>query len=185
MKTVRSLALSLLSTALTLSVVSAAHAATGSLTGEIGVQLTIGEGCTVSNNNSSSGTNEWGTLNFGEYADLTSAVNGTVIGKDGSSTVSITCSNGLSPSLALDGGLYGTSSVRNLSSNGGSTVIPYHLYSDSGRSSEIAINGSLSLNADGSAQSIPIYGRISPSDQSTTAPASGTYTDTVTATLSW
>lgn len=67
----------------------------------------------------------------------------------------------------------------------GSTQIPYRLYSNAARSAEIPVNGSLALAADGTQQSIPIFGRILPSDQSTTAPASGTYADTVTATLAW
>lgn len=44
---------------------------------------------------------------------------------------------------------------------------------------------SIASMIDGTAQSIPIYGRIIPADQSSTAPTAGTYTDTVTATLSW
>lgn len=160
-------------------------ATTGTLTGELGVQVIIGSGCTVGNGDASTSTNKWGTLDFGSYADLANVIDGSVIGADGTSAVTVTCSSGLSPTLTLDGGQYGNGSLRNVSSDSGTTLIPYRLYSDSARSSEIAIGDSLSLTADGNAQNIPIYGRILPSDQSTTAPAAGTYVDTVVATLAW
>jgi spore coat protein U-like protein len=172
------------SSLLVMPLVGTAHAS-GTLTGNIGITLTIEEGCTVSNGSVSDGTNEWGTLDFGTYSDLTSVIDGTVTGSDGSSTVTVTCSSGLSPTLTLDSGLYGDGSLRNVSSDGGTTLIPYRLYSDSARSTEIALNSSISLTADGTAQDVPIYGRVLPADQSTTAPAAGTYTDTVVATLAW
>ena len=164
---------------------------TGTLTGQVGVEVTISSGCAVANGSSSSGTNSWGTLDFGSYADLTSAINGSVLGSDGTNAVTITCTSGLSPTLTLDGGLNETTSteVRNMvttsSSSTTSTDIAYRLYSDSTYSSEIAPGGSISLTADGTAENIPIYGRILKDDQTSTAPASGTYSDTVTATLSW
>lgn len=169
---------------LAMALMGNAHAA-GTLTGNIGVSLTIGSGCTVTNGSVSGGNNEWGTLDFGTYSDLTNVVDGTVTGSDGANTVTVACSAGLSPTLTLGSGLYGSASVRNMSSDGGTTRIPYRLYSDSARSSEVALNGAIPLTADGTAQNIPIYGRVLPADQSTTAPAAGTYTDTVVATIAW
>ncbi|ARU94939.1 Csu type fimbrial protein [Tatumella citrea] len=174
--------------ALTTSVVpSVASAAEGTLSGQVGVQVTIKEGCAVTNGSSSSGTNSWGTLNFGTYADLTAAINGTVLGSDGTNAVTITCTDGLTPTMTLDGGKNEASNVRNMVNTSGTTTtdIAYHLYSDANHTTEIEPGGSVSLTADGAAQSIPIYGRIVPDDQTSTSPASGTYSDTVTATLSW
>jgi len=168
-----------------------ASAAEGTLTGQVGVAVTIKEGCTVANGSSSSGTNSWGTLNFGTYADLTSAINGSVLGSDGTDAVTVTCTDGLSPTLTLDGGLNESDSVRNMVATTTSSTttttsdIAYHLYSDASYGTEIKPGDSISLTANGDAQSIPIYGRILPGDQTSTAPASGTYTDTVTATLAW
>ncbi|WKX27179.1 Csu type fimbrial protein [Tatumella ptyseos] len=155
----------------------------GTLSGQIGVQVTISEGCTVGNNDSSGSVNEWGSIDFGTYADLSNIINGSVLGSDGTDTVTVTCTSGLSPTLKLDGGVNETNSLRAMIS--GSTVIPYRLYSDAAYSSEVAVDGSIALTADGTAQNIPIYGRIIPSDQDSSAPTAGTYTDTVTATLSW
>ncbi|AOE42496.1 spore coat protein U (plasmid) [Pantoea agglomerans] len=167
-----------------LTALSINHAfAAGTLTGQLGIQVTISEGCTVGNNSSSGTVNNWGSINFGTYADLANIIDGSMLGADGSSTVTVTCTSGLSPTLTIDGGLHGSGTLRSMSA--GSTQIPYRLYSNAARSAEIPVNGSLALNADGTQQSIPIFGRILPSDQSTTAPASGTYADTVTATLAW
>ena len=162
---------------------STASAAEGTLSGQIGVQVTISEGCTVGNNNSSGTVNQWGSIDFGTYADLSNIINGTVLGSNGTDTVTVTCTSGLSPTLKLDGGVNETKSLRAMIS--GSTTIPYRLYSDSSYSAEIPVDGSIALTANGTAQNIPIYGRIIPADQSSSAPTAGTYTDTVTATLSW
>ena len=159
--------------------------AAGTLTGQVGIEVVISEGCSVGNGDSSGSNNQWGSISFGTYADLLNIVDGAAVGSDGSSAMTVTCTSGLSPSLTLDGGLYGNGSLRNMSSDSGATLIPYRLYSDSARSAELAVNGSISLTADGTTQSVPLYGRILPADQSTTAPASGTYVDTVTATLAW
>lgn len=182
----------LLFSALTAALLSSAAiqpvsaAATGSLTGEIGVQVIIGSACTVGNGDGSTGTNKWGTLDFGTYADLKYTIDGSVTGADGSGAVTVTCSTGLSPTLTLDGGLYGDGTVRSVSSDSGTTRVPYRLYSDSARTNEIDVGDTISLAATGTAQNIPIYGRILPSDQgANTSPAAGTYVDTVIATLAW
>ncbi|MCX2944158.1 hypothetical protein ORG37_13750, partial [Rahnella perminowiae] len=85
----KSLLLAVLAAA-TLTLAAGAQAA-GTLTGQVGVQLTISTGCTVGNGTSTGGTNQWGTLNFGNYADLTSVINGTVFGANGTGAVTITC----------------------------------------------------------------------------------------------
>jgi len=168
--------------AVTLTLATGAQAA-GTLPGQVGVQLTISTGCTVGNGTATGGTNQWGTLNFGNYADLTSVINGTVLGANGTSAVTVTCSTGLSPTLSLNGGLAATGGVRTMTSSGNS--IPYRLYSDAARTTEIAINTPVTLGTGTTAQNIPIYGRVLPSDQTSTTPAAGTYNDTVVATLSW
>lgn len=161
-----------------------AHAATV-LTGQIGVQLVIGAGCTVENGNTSSGTNNWGNLDFGTHPNLTSIIDGSVGNTSGTNTVTITCSTGLSPTLSLNGGLHGSGNTRNVSSNDGTVLIPYRLYSDSTRTNTINVNTPITLTPIGTPQNIPIYGRVIPTDQTNTAPAAGTYVDTVVATLAW
>lgn len=177
----------------------AADTANGSLSGKIGVQLTIAAGCTVGNADTSIGTNNWGTLNFGQFADLSSVIDGQALGKDGANMITISCTKGLSPKISVDGGLNPSSDSQplrqmtatiNKDGQASTLTIPYHLYTDSARSasSEIKINTATALSADDSAQNFTMYGRILPSDQkssSKTQFAAATYSDTVTATLSW
>lgn len=176
-----SLLLAILAAA-TLTLATGAQAA-GNLTGQLGVSLTISTGCTVGNGTVTGGTNLWGNLNFGNYADLTSVINGTLLGANGTSAVTVTCSTGLSPTLSLNGGLAATGGVRAMTSSGNS--IHYRLYSDTARTTEITINSPVTLGTGTTAQNIPIYGRVLPADQTSTTPAAGTYNDTVVATLSW
>ncbi|WP_297201966.1 spore coat U domain-containing protein [uncultured Pluralibacter sp.] len=157
--------------------------AAGTLTGKIGVQLVIGAGCTVNNNSTSEGSNNWGTLDFGTHSSLNSIIDGTVTGSNGSSGITINCSEGLTPTLTLDAGQNGSGNVRNLSAGSGDTLIPYRLYSDSARTSIINPNAPITL-AD-STQDLPVYGRVVPEDQRTPSPAAGTYNDIVIATLAW
>lgn len=155
----------------------------GTLTGKIGVQVTISGGCIVGNSNSKETTNEWGNINFGTYADLSSIINGSSLGSDGTNALTISCTSGLDPHLQLDSGTNETNNLRAMVS--GTTAIPYRLYTDAAFSSEIAPNGSIAIAHDGNPHNIIIYGRILPSDQLPTAPTPGTYKDTVTATLTW
>jgi len=156
--------------------------AVGLLVGQVGVQLTISTGCTIGNGSVTGGINQWGTLNFGNYADVTSIINGTVAGSNGSA-VTITCSTGLTPSMSLNGGLAATGAVRAMTSSG--NKISYRLFSDAAHTTEIGINTPVTLTTGTTAQNIPIYGRVLPGDQTSTTPAAGTYNDTVVATISW
>ncbi len=181
----KKLPVSLRTSLLAMVLVGSAYA-DGTLTGNLGISLTIGDGCLVTNSSVSDSTNQWGSLDFGSYSNLSNVIDASVTDSQGSGSMTVTCTSGLSPTMVLDGGLYGDGSNRYVSSDGGTTLIPYRLYSDSARTETIALNGSVSLTADGTAQNVPVYGRILPADQgSNTAPASGTYTDTVVATLSW
>ena len=161
----------------------------GSLTGQIGVQVKIGESCVIGNGSSSSNVNQWGTLNFGSYGDLNYVIDGTVTNSDGSQAVTIKCSEGLSPTLTLDAGAHSAGgTTRKLAGTAtNDTLITYHLYLDAARSQEIIPNVAMSLAAvtDGSPHEIPVYGRISPDDNGTKSPQADTYSDTVTATLTW
>ncbi|NMP25719.1 fimbrial major subunit CsuA/B family protein [Rahnella sp. SAP-1] len=175
------IAISALLSAATFSLSPTALAA-GTLTGQIGVQLTISTGCTVGNGTNTGGTNQWGNINFGNYADLTSVINGTLLGANGTSAVTVTCNTGLTPTLSLGAGSNSTAGLRAMSA-GGATTIPYRLYSDTARTSEIAVNTPVALAI--GAQNFPIYARVLPADQTSTTPAAGTYSDIVLATLAW
>ncbi|MEL0553568.1 MULTISPECIES: spore coat U domain-containing protein [Enterobacteriaceae] len=159
---------------------------TGTLTGQVGVQLTIGDGCTVKNGTSATGTNSWGTIDFGSYSDLVNAIDADMLGSSGANAVSVTCSDGLNSTLTLNGGEHsGSGTVRRLE-NADGDQIPYRLYSDSSRLTEVTPDGEIAIVGTGIAQNIPIYARILPVDQgAVTAPSPGLYQDMVIATLTW
>jgi len=164
--------------------------AAGALTGTLSVQLIIGNGCTVTNG-ATAGNPLWGTVNFGNYSDLNSPITGSVQSTT-AGNVTITCSTGLTPSISLNGGLNPTTTApiaRTMTSlAAGATPILYRLYFDPARTREYQINTPQALatvTSGTTTQNIPIYGYINPVDQTNKTPATGTYNDTVVATLSW
>jgi spore coat protein U-like protein len=167
------------------SSVNAAGLTTGTLTGQIGVQLTIGSGCTVTNGASANGVNSWGTIDFGTYSDLANAIDSNLIGSGGASAVSIICSNNLPATLTLnDGEHVGSNGLRQMETADGDRIV-YRLYSNSTRQAEFTSAG-IGITGTGLAQDIPIYARVLPADQSNVvAPTAGFYQDMVTATLTW
>jgi spore coat protein U-like protein len=114
---------------------------------------------------------------------LTTAVNG-------SSTVSVTCTSGSPYSIAMDNGSNPSGSQRRMIS--GSNFLSYNLYVDAAHASPWSTAtgpGTCTTTGDcylgtgnGSAQSVNIYGVV---PTTATAPPPGTYTDTVTMTITF
>jgi spore coat protein U-like protein len=114
---------------------------------------------------------------------LTTAVNG-------SSTVSVTCTGGSPYSIAMDNGSNASGSQRRMISGG--NFLSYNLYVDAAHTSpwstatgasNCTTTGDCFLGTgNGSAQSVNIYGVV---PTTATAPPSGTYTDTVTMTITF
>lgn len=162
------------------------HAA-GTLSGQVGVQMVIGAGCTVINGSVSGGVNQWGTIDFGTHPDLTSVVDAQSIGASGN--IQIQCSTEVTPTLTVNQGLYSNASQRFMqNATDADSTIAYSIYSDSARANAIEPNTPVDIStatASGNAVDIPIYGRVVPTGQATTTPAAGTYTDTLLVTLAW
>ena len=122
-------------------------------------------------------------LNFGNTTNLNTAV-------VGSSAVSVTCTNGTLYRVSLNGGTGGTIANRRMRLNGtGPASVGYNLYLDSGYSQlwGDGSNGALATgigagSGSGTPQSIAVHGRV-PADP--TATTTGSYTDTVTATVEY
>lgn len=171
-----------LATLLALGVMPTAQSST--VTGQIGVTLTITTACTVENGASSGSS--WGTIDFGSYSSLAANIDGQITNTAGSG-LEVTCSEGTPATVYIGSGTNDSSSLRTLAPSSGSYHIPYHLYSDAARTTEIPLNDSngITLTATGVAQPIPIYARILPADQTVMSPSAGTYTDTVAATVEW
>jgi spore coat protein U-like protein len=113
-------------------------------------------------------------LSFGTY-------NSTQI--DATTTLTVTCTNNTTYNVGLDKGLNGGSvSTRQMKS--GSYTLNYSLFSDSGRTvnwGNTAGTDTVPGTGNGSAQNITVYGRL-PGAQVLNI---GSYTDTITATVTY
>lgn len=100
----------------------------------------------------------------------------------GASTLSIQCTNGTAYSVTMDAGAgNGANTTARKMTNANSDTLDYNIYSDSNHTTVIGGAGAaMTGTADGSAQSIPIYGLV----PAQSAPV-GDYTDTITVTLSY
>ena len=118
-----------------------------------------------------------GALSFGTVGLLASNT-------DATSTISVQCTNTTPYNIGLNAGTTtgGTTTTRLLNNSG--TTISYKLFSDGGRSvnwGNTVGTDTVSANGNGSAQSYTVYGRV----PAQTSVAPGTYTDTVTVTVTY
>ena len=135
------------------------------------VSATVAKACTIDANNMNMGT--WsGTGNL-----------------DGATTVTVKCTNGTSYNVALDNGANGTSTAdRKLGD--GAERLSYNLFRDSGRTQvwgstvgTDTVPGSGTGMATANERNIDVYARIAQADLLAAKP--GTYTDSVTATITY
>lgn len=132
------------------------------------VTLTLQNNCVISAN----------ALNFGTQGVLSANV-------DQTTSLSVTCSTSAPYNVGLDAGTTTGSTVaaRLLAGSGGTTV-DFQLYSDSAHTqvwgNTIGTN-TVTGTGTGAAQTLTVYGRV----PSQTTPAAGTYTSTVTATITF
>ena len=150
----------------------AARAATA--TDSLSVQMTITAACSVTG----------GTLDFGSVAA------GTIAQTSATSTISVTCTSGSPYSIALGGGQNaGGAGINGRKMKRGSNpeMITYQLYRDAaftqvwGEDPTPTTGNTVNQSGTGSAQTIAVHGRV-PSQSVT---AAGTYTDTVSITLTY
>lgn len=157
-----------LSAALGLAVASgAAHAQTSPQTDNFDVLITINAACTI--------TTAVADLNFGTETLLATDV-------DNQTTFDVQCSTGAAYSMDLNGGSNLSAGTRRMRLGATGNYISYDLYSDSGRTTlwgTAVTGGSVVTPAGGgtgTAVTHTIYGRV---PGVATAPAPGSYTDTV------
>lgn len=150
-----------------------APAQAGTSTGSFQVSATVISSCSVA------GT----TLNFGTALDpLNSAVP-----VDATSTLTVQCTNTTPYTLALSAGINagGASVFGSRAMKNGARSLPYQLYLDVARASVWGDGTASSLTQSGvgtgASQSVTIYGRL----PSLTGIVPGSYTDTVTVTISY
>ncbi len=148
------------------------HAATP-VTNTFQVQATITSSCTVSGS----------SLNFGSAIDpLASATP-----LDATSTLTVTCSNTTPYTVALNAGANagGATNFSSRTMKSGTDTLGYQLYLDAGRTTVWGDGSAASSNktgtGSGTAQTLSVYGRI----PSLANVVPGSYTDTVTVTISY
>lgn len=146
--------------------VNAAHAAT--TTSNFTVQVTITASCTI---------NSAATLNFGSQGVLAANV-------DQTSTIQVQCTNTTPYNIGLDAGTGSGATVAVRKMTSGGATVNYTLYSDSGRTTvwgNTVGTDTVAATGNGAAQAYTVYGRV----PSQTTPAPGTYTDTITVTVTY
>ena len=118
-----------------------------------------------------------GALAFGNYVPQSQTLT--------TAALTVTCTNTTTYNVGLDGGIGSQSSGYTRYMTGpGSSQIPYHMFSDSGRSTDwgnTVGTDTVAGTGTGSAQTMTVYGTIYTSHYATP----GTYTDTVTATITY
>ncbi|WWO95525.1 MAG: spore coat U domain-containing protein [Candidatus Dasytiphilus stammeri] len=146
----------------------------GQIENNLDVRITIGNGCEITR-----GTlMHFGKIDFGEYPNLKNVIDGkSTDGKAGS--IGLNCTKGLTFHISLNNGLQAEGKQRRMKGEQGD-YIKYDLYQDANHTT-LWDNNKFSDMGTGKETSLIIYGRI-PAQPSVKA---GTYTDTVTVTVSW
>ncbi|ELY3086781.1 spore coat protein U domain-containing protein [Klebsiella aerogenes] len=145
------------------------------------VTAQITTGCLLG---SGSGTpaSDFGILNFGSMSSLYSNVD--VASSAGAGSIIVACTPGMAITVALDYGVNGGSSSQRFMSNGSGNTLAYQLFQDSNRSTVWGTGAQAYSVASfpNTTQTYTVYGRLFATNG---FPAQGSYTDTVTVTLTY
>lgn len=164
-----------------MAVLGTAQAAT-TVTGSVTASLVLTSSCLVNGIAGSSALN-FGSLNFGTTSSLFTQAGSQVLG-GGGGAMSILCSAGTVPVIKVRTGSHdgqATGGSRALA-DGAGHFVPYDFFTDTGYSSLLAIDGTISLaTSTGVAQTVNLYGRAI----GVAGLPAGTYTDTVSVELTF
>lgn len=151
------------------------------VTGTIDATITLTSACEVNGSTATSGV-DFGTIDFGSHTTLFSEATSTLDPGGGGSGISIQCSPGSDASLTIVGGLNDASVAGSgRAMKNGSLYVPYDIYSDASFATLLANGNSIAVTADGTIQTIPIYGKALGNGGLT----AGLYSDTISVTLSF
>lgn len=150
------------------------------VTGTIDTTITLTSACEVNGSEATTGV-EFGTLDFGSQTTLFSEAT-TELQTDSGSGISIQCSPGSDASLTVTSGNNdGTVPGSGRAMSNGTLLVPYDLYTDAALLTTLSNGADIPVTGDGTVQTVPIYGRALGNASLTP----GTYTDTVSVTLSF
>lgn len=165
-----------------IGLVLASQAQAATVTGQINASLVLISSCQVNGSTATTGVN-FGALNFGTQTALFTTAGAQVLA-GGGGAMSILCSNGAIPVIKIGAGAHdgaSTGGTRALADGSGNSV-PYDFYSDSGLTTVIPINGTITLpTSSGTPQTVNLYGKA----VGKAGLPPGTYTDTVAVELSF
>ncbi|AOR79369.1 Csu type fimbrial protein [Novosphingobium resinovorum] len=164
--------------ALTIVIASTAHAETSKT---FAVSATIAAGCAVDGLGTSGSAGTMGTLTFPSQPSVATTTLQANI--SGSQAIVLRCTPGVSLTMSIDGGLHAATG-RTLQLGTTANRLAYSLCADAGCAQAIGINQAISIAVTSTNMNnvrLPVYGRLTL--PGTTPP--GTYTDTLTVTLSW
>lgn len=144
------------------------------------VSATIARGCMLGSGTGS--TAQLGQIDFGTMSSLSSQVD--VSSAIGSGTIVVSCTPGISITLALGNGLHNTGNQRYLKHTGGTSRLAYGLYQSSDYSTHWGSETQARTIAafPDSTQAYTVFARLYASGST---PPAGIYTDTVTVTLTY
>jgi len=150
---------------------------------EFGVTAEIVTGCLVDGLGDSGDAGPIGTLDFGTDSSFSTATHSA--STTASQAIRLRCTPGVALSMAVDGGAHAAGGVRHLQLGADTAArIAYILCSDAACNQPIAIGGSAAVTVDGANSDdvrLPLHASL-------TLPGAllpGTYTDTLTVTLTW
>jgi spore coat protein U-like protein len=146
---------------------SASFAAT--TTSTFTVQITITASCTITSTS---------TLNFGSTGVISANI-------DQTSTIDVQCTNTTPYDVGLNAGTAAGATVTTRAMTSGGATVSYSLFRDSARTlnwgNTVGTDTFHQNSGNGASQVVTVFGRVPP--QSTPAP--GTYTDTITVTVTF
>ena len=145
---------------------SAANGAT--VTSNFQVRIVINASCTISTAP---------TLDFG----TSGVISGNI---DLNTTFNVQCTNTTPYNVGLDAGTTGGGTIATRLMTSGSATVQYRLYTDNARTTvwgDVIGTNTQTGTGNGAPQLFTVYGRV----PAQTTPAPGTYTDTVTATVTY
>ena len=146
------------------------------------VSAVITKGCAFGSTPVSPKTN-LGTMNFGSFSTVPSNVD--IASTSGAGSVVVTCTPGTAVSIAMDYGIHGGNVTQRYMANAaGTETLAYQLYQNNARTL-VWGTGAQAMTVSSfpaTTQTYTVYGRMF---AVSTLPSAGTYTDTVTVTLTY
>jgi len=150
---------------------------------EFTVSAIIASGCSIDGFGSIGNAGALGTLDFGTDSALSTATrNASYLAAQ---TIRLRCTPGVNLTIAIDGGSHAAAGSRHLQLGPNNALrLPYSLCADAACSQPLAISSGRVIPVSGTNSDdvkLPIYGRLTLPGQAN----AGTYTDTLTVTLTW